>query len=104
MSTFADNLRTLPSVEHISRLELVDASGLQLGSIDNKPGSAGSVAVYHAVSRPNGWLDRDAAQLALQLYAEHTAAARAQPGAHPNIDRLFDLIAQDGMLMVRVVT
>lgn len=98
---FADNLRSLPNVEHILRLELLDAQGTFVCTLENKPGTAGSVAVYHAVSRPNGWLNWDAAQRALDLYAEHTAAARAQPGAHPNIDRLFEVIAQNTVLQVR---
>ena len=35
-----------------------------------------------------------AAEEGLRLYAEHSADARAHPGKHPNIDRLFDIIAQ----------
>ncbi|MFN3397475.1 MAG: DUF2322 family protein [Sulfurimicrobium sp.] len=28
----------------------------------------------------------------MRLYAEHTGDARRNPGKHPNIDRLFDII------------
>lgn len=102
MSCFVDNLRDLPSVEHIARLELLDPAGAIIGVIENRPGSAGSVAVYHAVTAPNGDLDRYAAEQAVQLYAEHVADARAQPGRHPNIDRLFQII-DDGCLIVRSI-
>lgn len=101
MRRFADNLRDLPSVERVARLELLDSAGEIVGVIENRPGSAGSVAVYHAVTLSDGRLDRSAAETALELYAEHVADARAHPGRHPNIDRLFALIATDGCLQVR---
>lgn len=103
MASFAENLATLPKVAHIARLELLDQDGQCVGVIENRPGSSGSVAVYHAVSRPDDVLDRTAAEQALALYAEHTADARAQPGKHPNIDRLFELIAEGSSLRVRVI-
>lgn len=103
MASFADNLAALPKVAHIARLELLDAEGHCVGVIENRPGSAGSVAVYHAVSRPDGVLDRAAAEQALMLYAEHTADARAHTGKHSNIDRLLELVAADAQLSVRVI-
>lgn len=104
MASFSETLKTLPAVTYIDRLELHDATGSCVGSIENRPGSAGSVAVYHAVTRPDGRLDRAAAEQALVLYAEHTADAQAHPGKHPNIDRLLRLIADDTKLQVRIVT
>jgi hypothetical protein len=103
MTRFADNLRDLPSVEQIARLELIDATGAIVGVIENRPGSAGSVAVYHAVTTQYGRLDRHSAEQALQLYAEHVADARAQPGKHPNIDRLFQIIDDDSSLLIRSI-
>ena len=103
MASFADNLAALPKVAHIARLELLDAEGRCVGVIENRPGSAGSVAVYHAITRPDGVLDRAAAERALMLYAEHTADARANTGRHPNIDRLLQLVAADARLQVRVI-
>lgn len=101
MNRFVDNLRELPSVELIAQLELRDGADRLVEVIENRPGSAGSVAVYHAVAQTDGRLDRAAAERALQLYAEHVADARAQPGKHPNIDRLFQIIAADECLQVR---
>ncbi len=103
MPVFADNLRRLTPVDHIERLELIDEQGQIAGVIENKPGSAGSVAVYHSVTQTDGRLDRAAAAQALDLYAEHVADARAQPGRHSNIDRLFQLIADDAVLRMRII-
>lgn len=100
MHCFADTLRTLPSIEGIARLELYASDGQLLDSIENRPGSAGSVAVYYAVTRADGWLDASAAAHALTLYAEHSADARTHPGKHPNIDRLLALIANGQRLRV----
>ena len=37
------------------------------------------------------------------LYAEHTEDAKARPGAHPNIDRLLDVIASGKGYAVTVI-
>ena len=101
---FADNLRQLPSVQHLAALELRDAQGRLLATIPNQPGKAGSLAVYAALADRHGdRLDARAAQEGLNLFAEHTETARAHPGSHPNIDRLLALVAEDGVLWVHRV-
>lgn len=88
--TFADTLKTLPGVTHLAALRLLDAAGQVVATIENKPGQAGSLAVYHALSqRHGGTITPAAAAEGLALYAEHTADAKAHPGKHPNIDRLI---------------
>ncbi len=57
------------------------------------PGKAGSLAVYHALAAKHGGITVAAAEEGLRLFAEHTEAARAHPGSHPNIDRLFEVLA-----------
>lgn len=99
--TFSEVLATLPPVAHLAALELY-AGEVPAGRIDNRPGQAGSLAVYHAVA-VDGCIDAAAAQRALELYAEHTADAERHPGKHPNIDRLRQLIARDERLRVVVV-
>lgn len=89
--SFSENLATLPSIDHLAALEILDGEHV-IARIENKPGSAGSVRVYHALAQEFGALTNAAAQKGLQLYAEHTEDARAFPGKHPNIDRLFSLI------------
>jgi len=87
---FAERLSTLPTVHHLAALELLDAQGQRVAWLANRPGQAGSVAIYHALAAQHGgFIGPAAARLGLLWYAEHTADARAQPGQHPNIDRLL---------------
>jgi hypothetical protein len=89
---FADQLKELPSVAHLAALQLIDAAGQVSATIENKPGQAGSLAVYAALAAKHGSIDAAAAQEGLDIYAEHTADAQAHPGKHPNIDRLIKVI------------
>ena len=103
MSTFADNLRQLPPITHLAELQLIDAAGQVAASIENKPGKAGSLAVYNALAAKHGSIDVAAAQEGLALFAEHTESARQHPGSHPNIDRLFDVVASGQGYTVRLI-
>jgi hypothetical protein len=89
---FSEVLATLPSIDHIAALELSDGDVL-IARLENKPGTAGSVRVYHALAQEFGEINTAAAEKGLRLYAEHTADAKAFPGKHPNIDRLLTLIS-----------
>lgn len=100
---FADNLKALPPVAHLAALELLDAASTVVARIENKPGQAGSLAVYAALAAKHGALNAAAAQEGLQLYAEHTADAEANPGKHPNIDRLIDLVRNNQSLAARTI-
>jgi hypothetical protein len=100
--TFADNLKKLAPVDRLDRLALLDAEGNTIAEIRNKPGQAGSLAVYHHLYRKHGKIDATAAREGLELYAEHAGDAELNPGKHPNIDRLYDVIAEDSSLQVRI--
>ena len=101
---FSETLKTLPGIQHLAGLQLLDQAGVIVATLDNRPGQAGSVAVYHALAARHGVIDAEAAQAGLVLYAEHTADARAFPGKHPNIDRLLTLAAGKlGPLQVRPI-
>jgi len=100
---FADQLKQLPPVSHLVALELIDAHGAVVARIENKPGQAGSLAVYAALAAKHGSINAQAAQEGLAIYDEHTIDAQANPGKHPNIDRLIDLIAQGTALNVRLI-
>jgi hypothetical protein len=89
---FADKLKQLPPVAHLAALQLIDATGQLSATIENKPGQAGSLAVYAALAAKHGGVNAAAAQEGLSIYAEHTADAHANPGKHPNIDRLIKVI------------
>lgn len=87
---FAEQLALLPAVDHLAAIELLDGETV-LARIENKPGQAGSLRVYHALYQEFGAIDVRAAEKGLRIYAEHTEDAHANPGKHPNIDRLIDL-------------
>jgi hypothetical protein len=99
---FKDNLRQLPPIDGIERIELVDGKGGVVASIENQPGKQGSLAVYLYLSRAFGALDAKAAEHGLAVFAEHTADARNRPGAHPNVDRLFAIVAGAEALRIKV--
>jgi len=92
MPSFADNLKTFAPIATIARLELRGARGELLGTIDNRPGQQGSLALYNHLRERFGQIDAGAARAGLELYAEHTQDARANPGKHPNIDRLIAIV------------
>ena len=101
---FSDNLQQLPSVSHLAGLQLIDSTGAVVATIENKPGQAGSLAVYHALAQQHGGvITPAAAATGLDWYAEHTTDARANPGKHPNIDRLVDWAAGSATYLVRPV-
>lgn len=100
---FADNLKQLPPVTHLVELHLLDAAGNVVATIENKPGKAGSLAVYAALAVKHGSINVAAAQEGLDLFAEHTETARTHPGSHPNIDRLLDVISTGQTLTVKLV-
>lgn len=102
-ATFRDNLQHLPSIEGVGRVELVDANGAVVASIENQPGKQGSLAVYQYLKQTFGTLDAKAAAHGLAVFAEHTADARNRPGAHPNIDRLLEIVAGGAPLAIEVI-
>jgi len=100
--SFAQNLKLLPGVAHLSRLDLIDANEEVVASIENKSGQTGSLAIYNHLGQIYGAITADAAKKGLELYDEHAEDARANPGKHPNIDRLLTLAAAgNGMLRLR---
>ncbi|MEJ6009749.1 DUF2322 family protein [Novosphingobium aquae] len=102
-TTFKDNLQQLPPVSGVQRIDLIDANGLVVASIENQPGKQGSVVVYHYLKQAFGRLDSAAAEHGLLVFGEHTADARARPGAHPNVDRLLAIAAGDEALDIQII-
>ena len=102
-ATFKENLQQLPTIDGVQRIDLLDAQGALVASIENQPGKQGSLAVYQYLKQAFGALDARAAEHGLAVFAEHTADARSRPGAHPNIDRLLEIVAGGGPLQIEVV-
>ena len=101
---FTARLQQLPSASHIAVLHLLDVQGQLLARIENRPGQAGSLAVYAALASLYGnCITPAAAGLGLEWYGEHQADALAHPGKHPNIDRLRDWAAGTDRYWVQVI-
>ena len=99
---FKEILDTLPAADHLRGLDIVDASGAVVHHIPAAPGKMGSLRVYHALAqRFDGALSPEAVQQGVDWFAEHVADARANPGAHPNIELLLnDSAGQAGWRLV----
>ncbi|MGV3512131.1 MAG: DUF2322 family protein [Novosphingobium sp.] len=91
-ASFKDNLGLLPPIDGIARIDLVGSSGAVVATIPNEAGKQGSLKVYNYLKLCFGKLDAAAAAHALEVFAEHTPDAKARPGAHPNIDRLLEIV------------
>ena len=100
---FADKLKTLPGVSHLAALNLIDAADAVVATIENKPGQAGSLAVYNHLAQIHGAITPDAATQGIEIFAEHGEDARLNPGKHPNIDRLIGLLERGETLRVKHV-
>ena len=99
---FADTLKTLPEFAGTSLL-LTDAAGMEVASIANAPGTAGSFRVYAYLAQQYGAINADAAAEGLAIFAEHTEDASRHPGKHPNIDRLIGILTTGIPLNARIV-
>jgi len=99
---FADKLKQLPGVSHLEKLDLLDAGGKLVATLENKPGKAGSLAVYNHLILRHGRIDAASAAEGLTLFAEHTEDAKKNPGKHPNIDRLLEVIDKKLSLTAKV--
>lgn len=101
-AAFKDNLAELPSIDALARAEL-SVAGAVIATIENAPGKQGSLAVYQYLSQEFGEIDAKAATHGLAVFAEHTADAKARPGAHPNIDHLLTVIETGTPLTVTLI-
>lgn len=100
---FADNLKHLPKVSHLAALNLLGEGDQVVATIENKPGQAGSLAIYNHLAQIYGAITPEAAEKGLELFAEHAEDARSHPGSHPNIDRLIGLVERGETLRVKQV-
>lgn len=87
--SFAENLKKLPGISHLAAINLLDGENQVVATIENKPGSQGSLSVYNHLAQTYGSINGEAAKKGLELFAEHTEDERQNPGKHPNIARLI---------------
>jgi len=99
---FADNLKKMPGIAHIEAIRLLDGEEV-VATIEHKSGQVGSLALYNHLAQTYGAITPEAARAGLELYAEHTEEARANPGKHPHVDRLLELAEGGRTLRVKHV-
>ncbi len=101
-SSFKENLQNLPSIYAVEKIDLLDSDGAVVATIENQPGKQGSLAVYQYLQTTFGGLTAEAATHGLDVFAEHTQDAKNRPGAHPNIDRLLDILGGGAPLSMQI--
>ena len=102
-ASFTENLQQMPSIEGLASIELKDQTGEVVATIENKPGKQGSLKIYQYLQLTFGELNAQAAAHGLEVFAEHTVDARNRPGAHPNIDRLLDIVDGAAPMTIHLV-
>ncbi|MBF0751396.1 MULTISPECIES: DUF2322 family protein [unclassified Pasteurella] len=96
--TFNEILNGLPTIEHLSGLNVKQGDEV-VHHIPAIPGKLGSLRLYYGLAEKfNGKLDRTSAQQGIEWFAEHVEDARQNPGKHPNIDLLFNVIEKELVL------
>jgi len=103
MKNFNATLATFESVDHIKEIKLFNSGGHESGYILNKPGTQGSIKLYNHLFLIFGKLTTNAAIEGLNLYCEHVEDAKNNPGKHPNIDRLIDIIKRKETLTITII-
>jgi hypothetical protein len=99
--SFAENLKKLPGISHLAAINLLDKEDAVVATIENKPGSQGSLSVYNHLAQTYGSINAEAARKGLEIFAEHTEDEWANPGKHPNIARLVQIEAGAPALKVK---
>mgnify|MGYP000294735146 FL=1 len=103
MKSFNMTLDTFANVSHIKQIKLFNSYSHEVGYILNKPGSQGSIKLYNHLFLVFGELNTNAAIEGLNLYCEHVEDAKHNPGKHPNIDRLLDIIKTKETLRMEII-
>ena len=85
---FEEILKTLKPVESIEKIDIVK-DGTLIHSLLNADGSRGSLRVIaNLIDFDNGNIDKTLAEKGLNLFGEHVAHAKENPGQHPNVEML----------------
>lgn len=101
---FKDYLATFPAIEHLSALNVLNADHQVIHTIPAVEGKLGSLKLYHALAvQFQNKLDATAAEAGLIWFAEHVADAKANPGKHPNIDLLLQVIEKQQQFTLQSV-
>lgn len=101
---FKDILATFPAIDHLAGLNVLNQQGEIIHSIPAIEGKLGSLKLYNALAEKfASVLDKQAAEQGIAWFAEHLDDAKQNPGKHPNIDLLLNVIAQDSQYKLQTV-
>ena len=103
MKKFKEILKTLDDISHLKGFNLFDESNNPIGSVLNKSGTQGSLRVYNFLWVNFNKINIEAAKKGIELFAEHAIDAKNNPGKHPNIDRLFQIIEYESVIQMKVI-
>jgi len=103
MANDQDKLEGLPSVDNLAGLELYGEGFEPEAWVEHTPDRTTTVAIYYQMAIDYGGISPTAARKALDLFGDQAEEARAHPGRHPDIDRLFEVIDRGQYLSVRAV-
>ncbi|WP_018138953.1 MULTISPECIES: DUF2322 family protein [unclassified Thioalkalivibrio] len=95
--------KKLPDVSNLERLELFGEDYNPSATIENVDGQTLSLQIYYQLALDYGGIGPKAANSGLLMYGSHADDARADPGKHPNIDRLFEILDKGYYLSVKAV-
>ena len=99
---FKDYLATFPEIDHLSRIDVLE-NGTVVHTIPAVEGKLGSLRLYNALSQLfASQLTAESANQGLIWFAEHVNDAKSNPGKHPNIDLLLNVVKYDKKLEIRV--
>jgi len=101
--SFKQVLNALPNIEHIKKINLYDQNDNLVDAIENLQGTQGSLKIYFYLYKNFEEINFAAAQKGLDLFSEHTAEAKKNPGSHPNIDRLINIVKTNDTLRVETI-
>ena len=101
--SFKQVLKVLPDIEHIDKINLYDQNDNLVVVIENMQGTQGSLKVYFYLYKNFKKINSAAAQKGLELFSEHTTEAKKNPGSHPNIDRLINIVKTNVTLRVETI-
>ncbi|KGQ70521.1 hypothetical protein A1D23_01635 [Chelonobacter oris] len=98
---FQQNLAAMPNIDHLSGLNVLNQQDEIVHHIPAVAGKLGSLRLYNALSEQfQQQLTAQAARQGLLWFAEHVADAENNPGKHPNIDLLCDVITHNRHLIL----
>ena len=102
---FGSGYNALSDVPKLLAIEITRLDGKVKHIIQNEAGKQASIKIYYAIAAQNEFqITASEAAVGLELYGDYVQQECQQPGSHPNIRRLMNIIADDQCWSVTVIT